>query len=208
MNEWAQIDLPWFEVEGFLDIVLDKAHILDICDKCGLEYSPSATGDFTHRMKCPLPIHDEGGERTASFFMSEDKNNFYCFGCNSGGDVINLVTLYTGKPHHEVLRWIAALYGITGEDIAEGAGNYAKKPKRPIEETLNYHVFNTGILIREFVRKGKDKQDHEQLCRWADTRFKTLDKFLDTLGNDDWEVAKKYHDRIEEFIHKRSKHEL
>ena len=89
--DWTEIHEPLWEIDEFIDVVLDKVFILDILDKYGVEYSACRTGDFSQRTKCPFPKHLDGSERTASLFISEEKNSFYCYGCNSGGNVINFV---------------------------------------------------------------------------------------------------------------------
>lgn len=48
--------------------------------KYGLEYE-------TGMIRCPFPDHDD---RTPSFSYNEDKKVFHCFGCDRGGDIVNL----------------------------------------------------------------------------------------------------------------------
>ena len=42
------------------------------------------------RNKCKCPFH---AENTASFSIDEKEQYFYCFGCQTGGDVIKLTEL-------------------------------------------------------------------------------------------------------------------
>lgn len=197
MCEWGDIKLPWFEVEGFAGVIVDKVRILDICDKWGLEYSKSATGNFTHRMKCPFPIHDYGGERTASLFISETNNSFYCFGCSSGGDIIKFVSLYTGKPYHESLRYLSSFANITSENI-DGI-EIPKKEKVDKEKLVSTHVFRAGVLIRDHLKAISGKQEYDKWVRLSDKIFVRLDEYLG-FSNDKWERAKAYHDKISDFI--------
>jgi len=78
-DDWG--DTPWADIENIYEIILDKVNILDILDKYDIEYSKSFSGSFSHKLKCPLLSHLDGRERTASFFVSESNNSFYCFGC-------------------------------------------------------------------------------------------------------------------------------
>ena len=42
--------------------------------------------------KANCPFHNE---KTASLTVYEDKNDWYCFGCGKGGNVINFIMLIT-----------------------------------------------------------------------------------------------------------------
>jgi DNA primase len=196
--EWTDIDMPWIEVDNFIDIIIDKISISDILDKWGIAYEPCQSGEFTHRLKCPLPVHMNGGERTASMFISNTTNRFYCFGCNSGSSMVDLVSLYMGQPYYESLRWLSQLAGITKVDEKDLA-NISKRPKLDPEKTIALHVFRTGLLIKNFVNYSKGKKEYNKWCKWADDKFCKLDGYLEKLENDDWEIVKIYHDNILNF---------
>ena len=57
---------------------------------------------------CPLPNHND---KTASFKIYEKTNSFYCFGCNTGGDVIKLVQEINGFSFKEAVK------ELTGDNI-------------------------------------------------------------------------------------------
>ncbi|KKN11739.1 hypothetical protein LCGC14_1023420 [marine sediment metagenome] len=193
---WTEIDEPIFEIEEFTDIVLDKVHILDIFDKLGIEYFPCQTGEFTHRTRCPLTKHLFGNERTASLFISEETQSFYCFGCNSGGTVIEFATLYIGKPRDEVIKLLAEHVGVTSSNAGENLESLSRNKKRDPEQRVATHVLRTGIQIREHLHSIKGKQEYDKWCKWANKRFACLDRYLNTLSDDDWKVAKIYYDKV------------
>lgn len=200
MIDWVEINAPWFEIDEFVDILVDKVHILDILDKWNIEYADCQSGEFSHRLRCPLPAHLSGGERTASFFVSQTQNKFYCFGCNSGGSIIDFVSLYAGKPFYEVVRWLASYAGITNENLEENLKNLPKREKRDPEKLVSTYIFRTGIFIRDNLNKIKDKKEYTKRCEWADQKFIKLDKYLDKLSDDEWEVAKAYHDKTIKYL--------
>jgi hypothetical protein len=202
VKDWTEIDMPWVEIDAFADIIIDKTHFLDILDQWKIEYMPCSSGEFTHRMKCPLPEHGSGNERTASCFISQEQNKFYCFGCNCGGNIIDFVRLYTGKPFYEAVRWLAAYAKITSEGLEEGLKNIPKKEKRDPEKMLSTHIFRSGVLIRNFLNLIKGKKEYEKWCNWADKRFEKLDKFSNELTDNEWEIAKMYYDKISNHIKK------
>ena len=195
--EWEKIDLPWLEHEAFATLIDKKINILDILDKFNIEYINSHTGKFSHKLRCPFPIHSSGNERTASMFICADKNSFYCFGCNSGGNVINFVMRMQGLPFYEALKWLAEAAGINGADVSDIV---IKKERRDPEKTVVFQTLRTGTLIRDQLASKKNSVDYNRWLVWADKRFKKLDIFLDTVEDKDWDVVNDYYCKIKSFI--------
>ena len=86
-----------------LEAVKDAVPVIDEADLlCG----PAGTGTGLRRVgerwvgKCPLPDHvgkgEDGRERTPSFAVKPSENRWRCFGCNRGGDVLDLHQLAHG----------------------------------------------------------------------------------------------------------------
>lgn len=196
VKNWTEIEAPEFEQEGFIETLLDKTSILDILDKYRIEYMECRTGSFTHRGKCPFPLHADGDERTASFFISEDNSSFHCFGCNNGGSTIDFIKIYTGKPYYEAIKWLSEKSNITESDDSVIRRN------RDPEKMILTHVMRSGIAIRDHLAllRGTDKYD--KWCKWADKRFAKLDTYLEQ-PDENWADAKKYYDKIMNFINKR-----
>ncbi len=194
---WIDKDDPVVEYDNFIDIIVEKVPILQVLDKFGIEYSECKSGNFTHRAKCPLPLHSNGCERTASFYISDINNSFCCFGCNSNSNSIGFVELYTGKPYNVAARWLAEQFGVCGD----GNEDITIKRRSP-EEIPITHIHKSGVVIRDFLTTMKDTEDYNKWCKWADKRFDTLDKYIDTLKDDEWETAKKYYDKVVSFLNK------
>lgn len=53
---------------------------------CLMQLIPASRGRW--RGRCPLPGHRK--EKTPSFFLYEDTDSAYCYGCGRGGDVLQL----------------------------------------------------------------------------------------------------------------------
>lgn len=197
-TEWSQADEVWFEAEPsqLVDILLDKVDFLDILDECGVEYWAASSGEFTHKMRCPLPVHDFGGERTPSMFVNVDKNGFYCFGCNSGNNLVDFISQYKNLPFYHALKYLYQRANI-GEGDLDDIEALPKRRKKDPEEMTSTHVFRAGILIRNHVNKLRDTDSYMKWCQWADREFLRLDKYLD---EDNLGKAKKYCVRVVEYM--------
>ncbi len=61
------------------------------------------------RWKGLCPFHTE---KSPSFFVHEENQTFYCFGCHQGGDVFQFVMLQEKLTFPEALRMLAEKAGI------------------------------------------------------------------------------------------------
>ncbi|MCC6153415.1 MAG: DNA primase, partial [Candidatus Hydrogenedentes bacterium] len=79
----------------------------DIVELIGsaLELKPSGAGRF----KALCPFHHE---KTPSFNVSRDRQTFYCFGCQKGGDAINWVMEHDALPFPDAMRKLADRAGV------------------------------------------------------------------------------------------------
>ena len=202
VTKWTDIDAPWLERDDFIDLVIDKCAILDILDLYGVQYYACQSGEFTHRAKCPLPAHGNGEERTPSFFISESQNRFYCFGCNCGSSVIDLVSMYSGRPFYESVAWLAKRSGLTADNLVLDA---PEKKKKDPEKMVSNYVYKTGLIIRDFLEEKRISTNYIDCCKWADKRFLQLDEFFDSLSDDDWKKAKDYYEQVIESLEAKRK---
>jgi hypothetical protein len=62
--------------------------------------------DYSNKCKCPFKFHKNGNERTPSFGLIRNTNNFYCFGCKSAGGPVNFVSLMSDLSKLEAANFI------------------------------------------------------------------------------------------------------
>ncbi len=61
----------------------------------------------SYKAKCPF--HNE---KSASFFISPERGGYYCFGCNSKGDIFNFVEQFEGLDFKGALKVLAERAGV------------------------------------------------------------------------------------------------
>lgn len=100
---------------AIIDEIRSRTNIVEVVSECGVALRPAGR-DF----KGLCPFHDE---KTPSFTVSVEKQMFYCFGCQTGGNVISFVEKYEGKPFRETIEWLADRLNISlpSQDARETA---------------------------------------------------------------------------------------
>ena len=71
------------------DKILRVVNIKDVASYFGIQLERVSSGSFDYRCRCPSKDHKHGSERTSSCYINSSDNNFYCFGCNAGYNVID-----------------------------------------------------------------------------------------------------------------------
>ncbi len=107
--------------EGLKNIV----SIVDVIEKYLDLYKCGAN------LKACCPFHDE---RSASFFVSQEKNLFKCFGCGVSGDAFKFLQEFKKISFTEAIGEIASMYNYP----LEYENNEQKQEKERLKEVLNY----------------------------------------------------------------------
>jgi DNA primase len=95
--------LPKYTRETIAE-VLATTDIVEVVGQY-LELKPSSGGRF---LAC-CPFHNE---KTPSFTVSRDRQSYYCFGCQKGGDAISFVREQDGLSFSETVQKLADRAGI------------------------------------------------------------------------------------------------
>ena len=106
------------------------------------------------------------GEKTASFFVSPDKNIWHDFSSNKGGDIFTFIMEVEGMDFREALEHLARKAGVELSDYeSAGAKQRAARKKRQIEANglaARYYqqclLRNTRALEYVFKTRGLSKQ--------------------------------------------------
>lgn len=98
--------MPRF-MQSSIDEVLNRSDIVDIASSyVSLKRNGS---DYV----CLCPFHRE---KTPSFHISSDKQLYYCFGCGSGGNIIDFIMKIENLDFVDTIKFLAERAGITLEE--------------------------------------------------------------------------------------------
>ena len=90
--------------QSLIEKIRDSVDILDLVK----EYVPSVKRSGTSYKAC-CPFHQE---KTPSFTVSPDKGLYYCFGCQTGGDIFDFLMKIESLSFNEAARKLAERAGI------------------------------------------------------------------------------------------------
>ncbi|MBO8136693.1 MAG: DNA primase [Desulfotomaculum sp.] len=135
------------------------------------------------------PFHQED---TPSFSVAPDKQIFYCFGCNVGGNAYKFLMLKEGLSYPEAVRLLGHRVGI---NIPESSGSYdsdkQKKEKRLykiLEAAANffhqYLLYHKGETARNYLNKRgiSEQQIKTFQLGYAPAGWNNLIEFLTSKG--------------------------
>ena len=80
-----------------------------VCDIASIVSNYLELKQSGRNRKCCCPFHSE---KTPSFFIFEETNSFYCFGCGIGGDVITFIEKIENLEYVEAVRFLCKMSGI------------------------------------------------------------------------------------------------
>ena len=112
--------MPKF-MQSSIDEVLNRSDIVDIAS--GYVTLKRNGSDFVGL----CPFHRE---KTPSFHISSDKQLFYCFGCGSGGNIIDFIMKIENLDFVDTIKFLAERAGITLEEEVYSPEIQKKHDKR------------------------------------------------------------------------------
>lgn len=125
--------------------ILEQVNIVDYVS----QYTDLIKKDGELWGKCPL--HKEN---TPSFSVNEDEQTFYCFGCNSGGNLVSFVMEHESCTFPQAMKKIKDFYNI--------------------HDSENYSTFPDIIkILKKFKPKIKKQKDicHQELNDYCVNRY-------------------------------------
>ena len=170
--------------EAFLHEVRDRNDIVSVVG----DYVALRKAGTSWKGLCPFH-----GEKTPSFHVHADRQFFYCFGCQTGGDVISFVREVNGYSFVEAVRHLAERAGLAmPERVAahDGGGDpsRARAGKASREARDGFYEINR-IALRFFTdtldaMEGSACRDY---LRGRDIARDTVERFALGCAPDRWD---------------------
>lgn len=189
----------------YKDYILDRISFAKILKSFKLRPEECSTGKYTHRMICPFKFHKGGRERTGSFRFNEQKKTFTCFGCNESGDILRFLQYYVGGWEQFHLEKLAAMAGLIKDGEIQLPKEYQNIEQEPPKETNFKILFDTGLLLRQHLLSMRGTKKFAEECEWADKMLVKIDKYFETIDEENLEDAKKIYDNLSNTIKRRKK---
>ncbi|MEL6583069.1 MAG: DNA primase [Pseudomonadota bacterium] len=151
---------------GFLDELRDRTSLSAVVGRkvtWDLKKSNQAKGDWW----APCPFHQE---KTASFHVDDRKGFYYCFGCQSKGNVFSFLTEAENMPFMEAVEMLARDAGMEMPARDPRATEQAEK-RRTLSDVMEHAVAHyrlaltgaRGRTAREYLaQRGLSQQTIEQ----------------------------------------------
>lgn len=78
-----------------------------------------STRSINDKLAYHCPIHSGDNDPSFIVYTNDIYENFYCYGCHAGGNIINLISEMDKKPIKQVIRDLAKNLDIKEEDILD-----------------------------------------------------------------------------------------
>lgn len=132
------------------EVVTQVLAAVDIVDIIGgaVELRPSG-----HRLLGLCPFHNE---KTPSFSVNRERQQYYCFGCEKGGDALSFVMEFEGLSFAEALRKLADRAGVQlpAPTERESREDFAR---RHILELYAFAAQYYGELLKNPLKGGRGR---------------------------------------------------
>ena len=146
---------------SFIDDLVARSDIVDVVsDYVKLTYKGGSYWGL-------CPFH---GEKTPSFHVRADQQNYHCFGCGKGGGVISFVMEVENLPYVDTLRLLAKRAGMDFPE-QEMDQRSRRKRKRLLELNKEAARFFHSQLHSPAGREGLAYLQRRGLSRGIMTRF-------------------------------------
>lgn len=155
----------------FLERVRDANHIDDVMRQYVTLHRSG------HGYKCLCPFHSE---RTPSCMVYTDTENFYCFGCGAGGDVITFIEKIENLDYIEAVRFLAQRSAIPMPE--DGFDDRAAKAKKRILEMNR----ETAKFFYSNLKTNDGRAGLEYLINKRRLAASTIKKFGIGVASNHW----------------------
>ncbi|WP_282925989.1 DNA primase [Helcococcus kunzii] len=143
-----------FIPEQQINDLKDRIDIVDLIS----EYVNLKRAGSSFKGLCPF--HNE---KTPSFMVNREKNNFHCFGCHEGGDAISFIMKIENLGYIDAIKFIADKLGVVLEETEYSKDRVNRNNKYYEINSLAAKFYFKNLLTYDFpqeylVKRGLDKK--------------------------------------------------
>ncbi len=136
------------------------------------------------QLKARCPFHSE---KTASFYVSPERNSFHCFGCNTSGDIFSFVEKIEGVAFVDALKLLADRAHVDlGQFRKDGAGTEDKSLFEAMEYATDFFAgkLQTSPEALQYLLSRGITQDtiREFRIGYAPDAWHQLETYLGSKG--------------------------
>jgi DNA primase len=124
--------------------------------------------------KARCPFHNE---KTPSFFISPDRNSYYCFGCGAKGDIFTFIEEFEGLDFKGALKILAERAGVTLASFNKEKEGEKERLYRAMEESTKF-----------FEKNLRDNKEALEYLKSRGLTDKTIKDFRIGFVKDDWRL--------------------
>ncbi|MES2436713.1 MAG: DNA primase [Patescibacteria group bacterium] len=159
-------------MSSHVEKIKEKLSIVDVVGS----YIQLEKAGTNYKAKCPF--HNE---KSPSFFISPDRNTYYCFGCGHKGDILSFVQEFEGLDFMGALRVLAQRAGVTLEK---------ENPTIRTEREKLYLAMEHATLF--FQRELMHKTDAKEYLKKRGLVEKTVREWRVGYAPLDWKAVSTY----------------
>ncbi len=138
---------------------IPDSFIMELKMKCNIEDIISSYVQLSRKGKYLVGLCPFHSEKTGSFTVFPEKQNYFCFGCQAGGDVINFVRSIEHLDYVDAIKSLALKAGMAVPENNEEKGPNRKKiyeiNKKAARFYYNCLAGDMGKAAREYLVKRK-----------------------------------------------------
>jgi DNA primase len=158
------------QIKSKIDIVSLVGSYIKL-DKAGMNF------------KGRCPFHNE---KTPSFFVSPDRGNYYCFGCQAKGDIFTFVQEFEGLDFIGALKVLAEKAGVVLDSYNKGEKTEKEKLHSILEQAVFFYqkkLSETSDAMKYLENRGITENTIEDFrLGFAPSEWRGLFEFLLSKG--------------------------
>ncbi|MCC6904733.1 MAG: DNA primase [Anaerolineae bacterium] len=146
------------------------------------QYTPLKKAGRNYKGLCPFH-----GEKTPSFIVFPESQNWRCFGCGRGGDLFNFVMEREGWGFTEALRYLAGLAGVELRPLTPQQAN-----ERAVEDRLLLALHETAAFFNHQLNTSPAAEYARAYVQGRGLSAPTIEAFMVGYAPPGWDTTSKH----------------